>query len=129
MQQYACPHQFNLWEKNVQAMNDCVMILNQIYTVPLKFWWCHTFAFRPYFVVILKNGTIVMVRTVPHKMPPIKPTMCCCHGNVPMANMHTAKKINFISAICGRFNCFQWIIIRRTAIDDTTPAIDANGPT
>lgn len=66
-----------------------------------------TLALRPYFVVMLKNGTIVIVKTVPHKMPPIKPTICCCHGRVPIAKMHTAKKINFISAMCGRFNCFQ----------------------
>lgn len=87
-----------------------------------------TFALRPY-VVTLKNGTIVMVSTVPHSMPPIRPTICCCQGNVPMAKMQTARKINFISAMCGRFNCLQWIIINSTAIEETTPAIDANGPT
>lgn len=89
----------------------------------------HTFAFLPYFVVMLRNGTIVIVNTVPHRMPPIIPMMCCCHGNVPIANIHIAKNINFIKAKWGRFNCFQCIINNNTAIDETTPAIEANGPT
>lgn len=87
-----------------------------------------TFALRPY-LVILRNGTIVIVKKVPHSIPPSKPTMCCCHGSVPIANIQIAKNASFINAICGLFSCFQWIIISNTVIDDTTPAIDANGPT
>lgn len=97
-----------------------------VWVVPISH--SSTFDFRPY-LVMLKNGTMVMVSTVPHTMPPIKPTICCCHGSVPMAKMHIAKNMSLISAICGRFSCFQWIVSNRTAIDDTTPAIDANGPT
>lgn len=77
----------------------------------------------------LRNGTNVMVNTPPPSMPPNKPTKCCCQGNVPMANTHIAINANFISAIYGRFSCFQWMKINRTVIEDITPAIDANGPT
>lgn len=34
-----------------------------------------TFALRPYLVVMLRNGTIVIVNTVPHNIPPIKQHM------------------------------------------------------
>lgn len=89
----------------------------------------NTFARRPYLAVILRNGTIVIVNAVPHKIPPIIPTKCCCQGNVPTAKINNASINNFINAMCGLFNCLQWIITNSTVIDETTPANDANGPT
>lgn len=87
-----------------------------------------TFEFRPY-LDTLRNGTSVIVKTAPPIIPPKRPTKCCCHGSVPIPNIHKAKNSNFISAIYGLFNCFQWINISSTVIDDTIPAIAANGPT
>lgn len=95
----------------------------------LKRIWFNTFAFRPYFAVMLKKGTIVMVKAVPHRIPPIMPTKCCCHGSVPIANINTIRSNNFISAMCGRLSCLQWIITSKTVIDDATPANAAKGPT
>lgn len=72
---------------------------------------------------------MVMVNAVPHRMPPIMPTKCCCHGNVPMAKMNNARSNSFNNAMCGLLSCRQWIMTNSTVIDETTPANDANGPT
>lgn len=87
-----------------------------------------TFDFRPY-LETLRKGTSVIVNTAPPIIPPTIPIKCCCHGKVPIPNIHMARKINFIKAIYGRFNCFQCMNMSNTVIEDTTPANEANGPT
>lgn len=114
------PNQIDLIDKNKMFQFFVSYVIEASYDI--------TFFCLPY-LVILTNGTKATVNNVPNEIPATNPIKFCCHGRVPIPNNEPAIKISLTKAMCGFFNCFQWISISSTISDETTPAREANGPT